>query len=83
MGNGVVLRKLADAFAETLAGRDWIEFHGGDAVAVLYACGGPRVEAFGTESHGVVVASFGAASAVSFVPSRVWSVCWEGFPRYE
>ena len=48
-----------------------------NAVAVNLACGGLRVDVYGTYARGVVVASFGDEIAACRVPSDVWSVAWD------
>lgn len=48
-----------------------------DSVAVNLACGGLRVDVYGTIGRGVVVASFGDEMAVCRVPVDTWAAAWE------
>lgn len=45
---------------------------GGGVVYALLACGGPRVELYGTAARGVVVVSFGYQSTAAYVPVAEW-----------
>lgn len=45
---------------------------GGGVVYALLACGGPRVELYGTAARGVVVVSFGYQSYAAYVPVAEW-----------
>lgn len=53
-----------------------------NAVAANLACGGLRVDVYGTCVRGVVVVGFGDEMAVCRVPSDVWAAAWDCFPRY-